>query len=630
VSPGHRQLGVVLPVFVFLSACAAFLPTLSNGFVSLDDPANLLNNLNVRGLARDNIRWAFTTSHNGAYQPFGWILFSAQYAAWGLKPVGYHAVSLILHGINAVLFYCVALRLLSLALPGTPRDPASALPFSAMLAAVLFAVHPLRTEVVAWVSAQAYLPVATFFLLTVLAYLKACRPDASRSQRTLWLLASAMAYLGSLLFKGLAAPLVVVLLILDVYPLRRLGPARPQGQLLPSAWAVLAEKTPFLLLGLCSAVMSLQSKKQAVAQPFSYSLSYRLVQAAWSAVFYLRKTLWPTGLSPWYQFSETARVWTTEVAVSLILFAAFTVLALVIRKRWPAGTALWACYLAILLPLSHLVRPRRLAATDRYTYLSCLGWALLVGAGLMIIGRAHRSGRLGRRAFLLTNAAAAAVCLALGALSWHQSGFWRDSLTLWTRAVEIAPEIPGPRSNLGEALRRGGHLDAAQAHLEAAIRLDPNDPVPRINLATTLLDRSRPEQAIDLLMTVSRTHPDQPDAQANLGAAHLTLGHVDEAAHCFRRAVALRPSEPSFHYNLAMALLNAHQYEEAISECRAALRVVPDMAIAHNLWGLALLGKGDAEGAVNHLRHALGIDPNCAGARANLQRILAAQGGKRP
>ncbi len=239
-----------LPVAVFIITCVAFLPAVKNGFVSLDDHKNFQNNYHYRGLGVENLRWAWTTFHNGAYQPLSWIFFSVQYVLFGLDPTGYHVVSVVLQGVCGALFYFVALRLLSPAMPERAKAHPDGLRAGAVLAALLFAIHPLRTEAVAWLSTQPYLWVAIFYLLSILAYLRACEPDVVGRRRFAWLGLACLAYAASILSKGVGVGLVAVLILLDVYPLGRLWPNRRKDRAGPGNAKVLAEKIPFLLLGM--------------------------------------------------------------------------------------------------------------------------------------------------------------------------------------------------------------------------------------------------------------------------------------------------------------------------------------------------------------------------------------------
>lgn len=646
---------LAIPVAVFLVTCLVFLPAARNGFVSLDDHKNFQKNYHYRGLGSENIQWAWTTFHNGAYQPLSWMLFSAQYVAWQLNPMGYHIVSLLLHAINGVLFYWVAVRLLALAMPIAGRDHPTVLRLSAALASLLFAIHPLRTEAVAWLSSQPYLPVGMFYLLSMLAYLRACRRDAASIAGPGWLAVSCLCYACSIMSKGVGVGLVAVLVIVDVYPLRRLWPGRCRGQPGPRIWFVLAEKIPFLALGVASALLALRSKAEAMVPVESYDVPHRIVQAAWGVMFYLQKTLLPLNLSPWYQFRDGFSIWEARFVVSVILVSVLTAAAVIAWRRWLPGTALWAYYLIVLFPLSHLVRIGRQAAADRYTYVACMGWALLGGAGLLVAWRARTTGRLERATFNLIAAGSVAACAALGVLSWRQAQVWRDGLSLWAQAVNVSRELPIPRSNLSVELRGKGDVRGALEQAQRAIFLDPNNTGFRINLAMALLDLPAPRKAIEQLQIALQLDPDCWLAHSNLGAIYLSQGRVDEAITFLRRGVEIRSINVGAQCNLANALINKKRYDEAISHCRAVLAIDPESTTAHGLWGMALvrkgeydqairrayasldvvsndapiygllgaafLAKGDLESSLSHFRKALNLDPHYGAVRLKIARI---------
>jgi len=617
-----RGLVIALPAAIFLVTCLAFLPAVRNEFVSLDDHKNFLGNYHYRGLGLENVKWAWTTFHNGAYQPLSWILFSAQYVAWQLDAQGYHVVSVLLHAMNGALFYWLALRLLPLVLPVAARNHPVGLRWASALAALLFALHPLRAEAVAWLSTQPYLPVGMFYLLSLLAYLRACRSDGDTKRRFAWLAVSCVCYACSILSKGVGVTLVAVLVILDVYPLRRLWPGRRGGEPGPANWAVLAEKIPFLLLSVASALLAVWSKLEAMVPVGSYDIPHRIVQAAWGVMFYLRKTILPVDLSPWYQFPDGFSIWEPRFVVSVVLAIVVSAAAIWCWQRWRAGTALWAYYLIVLFPLSHLVRLGRQAAADRYTYVACMCWALLGGAGVLAAWHARVNGRMKPLTFNGIAAVSIAACAALGVLSWRQVQVWHDGVSLWQRAADVTPEVPIPHSNLSQELRMKGDLRGAMRAVQAAIDLDPNDPGPWINKAVILLDMGRPGLAIEQLQTALRLAPDHYLAHSNLGAIHLRQGRIDEAIASLKRTVEIRPDNDGAQCNLANALMRKKRYDEAIKHCKAVLDRVPDSAEARTLWGMALARKGDTKGGLEKLREALDIDAGCGSARINLARVL--------
>src|SRR5213596_1562525 len=219
----------------------AFLPTLRNQFVDWDDFKNFLDNPYYRGLAWTQLRWMWTT-HLGHYIPLTWMTFGLDYLLWGMNPLGYHLTNLLLHAANAVVFFFVVRRILTLALP-SPSEHGYALAVSSGVAALVFAIHPLRVESVAWVTERRDVLSGLFYLVAILLYLRACERGA-RGRGWYWL--SVAVFGCALLSKSMVVNLPVVLLILDVYPLRRLGGAL--GWWSARARRVYVEKIPFVLL----------------------------------------------------------------------------------------------------------------------------------------------------------------------------------------------------------------------------------------------------------------------------------------------------------------------------------------------------------------------------------------------
>jgi hypothetical protein len=208
---GSPIIPLVLAVVTFL----VFSPALGNGFVEWDDHVNLSENLGYRGLGWSELRWMFTSTRMGHYIPITWLTFGLDYTFWGMNPFGYHLTNNVIHAANAALFYLVALRLLAraTALTGT------ALRASGVVAALFFALHPLRAESVAWATERRDVLAGFFFLLSVLLYLRAS-DDAGSARRRL-LGGSVTCYALALLSKSIVMTLPLVLIVLDVYPLER-------------------------------------------------------------------------------------------------------------------------------------------------------------------------------------------------------------------------------------------------------------------------------------------------------------------------------------------------------------------------------------------------------------------------
>ena len=258
---------LAVPVLLALVSFVVFLPALEAGFVNWDDDQNFLDNPNYRGLGAAQLRWMFTTFLMGHYIPLSWVTLGLDYVVWGMRPAGYHLTNLLLHVANAVLFYFMALRLLRASTPGDHADGSLALTLGSGFATLLFAVHPLRAESVAWITERRDVLSGLFYLAAVLAYLRYCDGAVSDGSRTRkWYWASLGLFALALLSKAMAVTLPVILLVLDVYPLRRLGGVggrRPWA----SSRSVVTEKLPFFVLSLAAGVIALVALAHAIHNP---------------------------------------------------------------------------------------------------------------------------------------------------------------------------------------------------------------------------------------------------------------------------------------------------------------------------------------------------------------------------
>src|SRR5437870_8417724 len=354
----------LVPVLIALVTFIAFLPTLRNQFVDWDDFKNFLDNPYYRGLAWTQLRWMWTT-HLGHYIPLTWMTFGLDYLLWGMNPLGYHLTNLLLHAANAVVFFFVVLRILTRALPN-PSERGEALAVSAGVAALVFAIHPLRVESVAWATERRDVLSGLFYLVTILMYLRACERGA-RGRGSYWL--SVAVFVCALLSKSMVVNLPVVLLILDVYPLRRLGGF--VGWWSEPARRVYVEKIPFVLLAAAASAIAViaLSSVPAARSLAQLSVPGRLAVSAYGLSFYLWKTVLPMTLLPLYELHDV-NPWAPPFLLSYGVVPAVTALALILRHRLPGLPAAWLAYAVILIPVLGIFQNGPQIAADRYTYLA--------------------------------------------------------------------------------------------------------------------------------------------------------------------------------------------------------------------------------------------------------------------
>lgn len=619
LTPGWRRgWWVALPVAML--TLIAFAPILDNGFVGLDDRDNIVLNEHFRGLGWAEIKWASTTYWLGVYQPLGWLFLSLQYELWGLDARGYHLVSLLVHAANAVAVFALIRSSLARIVPALWQARPTAVSLCAGLAATLFSVHPMRTEAVAWVSCQSYLPSILFYLLAVLSYLRACGSGGSPG-RAGWLATFAL-FTVALGFKAVAVTVPVALLVVDYYPLRRLGGG--QGTWLgPRARAVWREKLPLFALSLVFMILAIRAKAydNALVPLEHFGLRARLAQMAYAACYYLYETVFPLGITAYYPTPRGVDLLAGRYLTSALFVAGMTVLIGILRKRWPGLLAVWAAYLLILAPNSGLVRIGGVIAANRYCYVAILPWFVLLGYGLCRLigqGRARRT-----LAVTLTSAGLAAVC-GLVLLSWQQCRVWHDPESLWVHVLHHGGgESAGVHLGLGLALAEQGRLDRAEAEAREALRLRPDFAEAHNNLGLVLAQTGRIAAAAEHFAAALELHPNYVEAHANLGAALLHEGRLAEARLHFLRAIELDPDYAPAHGQLGLALAQEGRMDEAVQELTTAVRLRPNDARSHYNLAAALLRQGNAAGAHREYALVLRLQPGNVAALRGLEEARA-------
>ena len=492
----------------------AFLPAIHNDFVNWDDPGMVVFNDGYRGLGPVQVRWAFTAVRFSHYHPLTWLSYGVDWTLWGLDPRGYHLTNVLLHALGAGCVFLLGRRLLMLARP----DAGVAVELGAAVAALVFALHPLRVEPVAWVTARRDVLSSAFFLLTLLAYVRAVAGPAGTSAaaraeavpgRRWGLVVAVVLYAAALLSKSITMTLPAVLVILDWYPLRRLADRR-----------VWLEKLPFAVLALAAAVEAVRAVR--VEENFTgldvYGPLDRAALAAYSLMFYLWKTVVPSGLSAVYEAPPHIDIRQSPFLTSVMLVAAITALAGWLRRRQPGVTAAWAGYVATLLPVSGLTHAGYQLAYDRYSYIPGVALGLLAGGGAARLAAASRAGRIRRPLIIAMCCAGVLVLGAWTHLSRRQIVVWQDSENLWRAALAVDPACAVCHNGLGLVFLAVRRFDDAEREFRQAIALNPRHGLAVANLSGVLRTKGalqawagRYDDAIALYTEAERLFPLDPE-----------------------------------------------------------------------------------------------------------------------
>jgi len=564
----QKALIIAAALVLALLTLLTFSGVLDNGFV-YDDEQYVTTNPQVRGgFSRAGLAWAWTSFDHSNWHPLTWISHQADVQLFGLDPRGHHLTSLLLHVANAVLLLLALARL-----TGSPG--------SAAAAALLFTVHPLRVESVAWVAERKDVLSLLCALLTLLAYERYVRrPGALRYSSVVVLLA-----LG-LMAKPMLVTLPLLLLLLDWWPLGRFGAGAAALQTTGRRTAALVvEKMPLLALAAASSLVTYvaQARSGALTSTHVYPLGQRFANAAESYLAYLSDTVWPVRLAVVYPIPAAAAPGRAALAAAALLIV--SLLAVHLARKAPFFPMGWFWFTGALVPVIGLVQVGGQVRADRYTYLPSIG---LVVAAVWGAERLARR-RHGRRALLAV--VAAALTLALIWASRAQVRQWQDNVTLFTRAAAASPDSWFAHANLGKYLLDRGQIRPALAHLRQAERINPG--AAQIHLG--------------------------------LGAANMLLGHPEEAVSAFSKAVVMLPQSAGAHNNLGLALARLGRWPEAIEQYREVTRLNPAYPAIHLNLGKAFTALGAYGAAAASFRRALEQKPDEARARAGLEQALAGQ-----
>ena len=502
------------------AAAALYAPVLGHAFINYDDPIYLTGNPRMAlGLSREGIVWAFTTFFGANWFPLTWLSWLADQELHGLSPAGVHATNAALHAANTALLF-LALRL------------ASGSAWRSALVAAVFACHPLNVESVAWAAERKGLLAGFFWMLGLWIHAGSGR-DAAGAGR---LAALSLCLAAGLMAKPVLVTFPFVLLLLDFWPLGRMG--EPAGGALFQAARVrrcALEKLPLLALVAVSAAVTFVAQRAsgATAPLGMLSLDLRLANALSAYVGYVGHFLWPAGLAVHY--THPLQGLGLRSLGQALLLAAASALALAGLRRRPHLAVGWLWYLGTLVPMIGLVQVGSQAMADRYAYLTTLGLSIAL---VWSIPEA-----LARRRPRLVGAGALLLLAALATAARVQLAHWRDSVRLFSHAASVSERNYVAHAQLADALRAEGHTRAAVSHYRAALEIHPRHLESLNNLAWILATARdpalrRPGEAVRLASAALDLSGGNANVTDTLAAAHAAAGHYARAVAELEQALA--------------------------------------------------------------------------------------------
>jgi protein O-mannosyl-transferase len=560
---------ILICLFLTATSLMLFYQTIDFDFVNYDDPDYITNNRQVQGgITFQNVIWAFTTTHAANWHPLTWLSHMLDVEIYGMHPGGHHATNLLFHIANSLLLFFIFKKMTGAIWP------------SAFIAAV-FALHPLHVESVAWISERKDLLSAFFFLLTLRSYISYV--GRQTLARYFWVV---LFFALGLMSKPMLVTLPFVLLLMDLWPFHRYGYqlTAQQAGLKPgqSLFRLVGEKIPLFFLAALSSAITFYAQQHggAVRSLETIPFSSRIANTLVAYVGYMAKMIFPAHLAFLYPHPVMIPGW--KVGGAIFILALITLITVYTIKNRPYFFVGWFWFLGTLVPVIGLVQVGNQAMADRYTYIPLIGLFVVIAWGVSDLSAKWRYQKT-----LLAGIAGLVIVLFMG-VTWRQAGFWKDSVTLFERAIKVTSDNFIAHYNLANVLAKQGHMDEAVGHYQQTISIKPNF----------------------------------ADAYINLGNVYQMQGRSSDAMDQYLQALKLKPDNPGVHYNLGLIYTKQDDMDSAVMHFQKAIRLKPDYEDAYFKLGVALFQKNDVDGAMNNFEAVLRINPDNAAARKNLNRLL--------
>jgi tetratricopeptide (TPR) repeat protein len=533
-NPTRLALAVLILVIV-----AVFSQVPHAQFVQWDDDINIYRNPHHGGLSWERTQWMFTdTQYVLYYAPLSWLTLSIVCQFWGLNPFGYHLASLLLHTINTLLVFFLIKKYLSHRTGTSEPDRDRRLTLSAGFGALLWGVHPMRVEPVAWASGISYLLAACFILLSLLAYLRAGQ-NGQALMRSKWFWCSVFCFLGAILTYPVVLAFPAVLFLIDIFVLKRFE--GNETSRLRRCMLLGAEKLPYALI--CLAVLAFTLYRRSKGTGFwvapmtlaQFGVPERIMQAFYVWAYYAWRPLFPVGLAPVSTNLLAIDPWNIRFLMGLVLVGGSTVLLLIKRQRWPGLLALWLCHLLFLVPVLGLTEHPHYTP-DRYSYLVGILFGFIAASLLLKIeARSWRA-----PAFAISSA----LLVLFSFLSVRQTFVWQNSVALFEQMIGTIGDHPYRGDiewRLGAAYLNRNEPAAAEEHLRRSLKILPNCFQGHLYLAGLLARTERLNEAVAEYSDAVAANPRYIGGLIYKAALLRRLGKTSEAIQTYREALRLSP-----------------------------------------------------------------------------------------
>ncbi|MBF0487512.1 MAG: tetratricopeptide repeat protein [Nitrospirae bacterium] len=589
-------------MFLLSATIVAYYPVLHNDFVSFDDYKYTTGNPSIKdGLTVEGIKWAFGTFYFSNWHPIAWISHMADVSFYGFGARGHHLTSLSIHAINGVLLFFMLYSI-------TSAVQINRTLLCAFVAA-LFAVHPLNVESVAWVAERKNVLCAFFWFTTLMAYARYV--SGQTLMRYLFVL---FLFSMALMSKPMAVTLPFTLLLIDYWPLGRFKTGQTVINKYPVA-GLIAEKIPFFLLSFVSSAITIYAQRQegAIISFNTLPLAIRVINVIMSYAGYIAKLFVPTRLAVFYPYLEEKSL--PAIVLTALMLIVVTAVVFMRRKTAPYLLMGWLWYIVTLVPVIQIVQVGAAPMADRYMYIPAVGLFIMISWGAGDILAVFRHSRV------IATALAIAIISMLTFITIRQTGYWRDSTTLYKHAIDVTRGNYLAYNNYGQVLMKQGKFDDAIEQFKKGLEIMPSNDELNLNMWEALSAKGTPDDKYLVNAAALWFHGDTAALYKKTGVGYFNQKKYDDAVGFFLKSLLLNNRDVEAFNYLGMALQEKGQFREAALTFDKALWLMPNSAALHSNKAAALIKAGDVKTAVVELKEALRLDPANVAARQMLKEI---------
>ncbi|MCX8021390.1 MAG: tetratricopeptide repeat protein [Syntrophorhabdaceae bacterium] len=590
----HRAKTLFLIFIIIVITAISFFPVLKNGFTNWDDEGHVVKNPYIKTVSIKELFDFKSPLFFANYIPLTALTYMLEYRCFGLNPKAYHTTNLLIHLINTVLVF-IFVYLISNNL------------FVSSSVSLLFGIHPMHVESVAWVSERKDVLYTVFFMLSLITYLIYGRDN---SRKGVYIL-SLFLYLLSLLSKPMAVSLPFVLFLID-YILNR-------------GWKykIYLEKLPFLLITIPFFSITLSLQDTAISPEVALLFPDNLLFLSYRILFYFIKLILPVHLSAFYPYPQKVSqglpfIFVFSLFIVIISFSIVTIFyKKIIDKRDTVFGILF--FFMTIFPVIQIVPIGRTIVSDRYTYVPYIGlfyvlslWLYKIFDGIKRRGRWLKLSMMGLTIFVIST---------LSYLTWERCHVWKDSVTLWSDVIEKYPEAVIAYNNRALSYTERGEYQLAIKDYRKALTIDPDDYTTHTNICSLFIKMGDLKNAYMHCSNAIKLKPEPYDALNGLGTIFFHIKDYKKALIYYRMAVNMNPLFAQAYYNLCSTYQNMREFGLAIEACNRAIEIKPDYVEAYINLGSIFLSINDYKRAVQFYKHALEIDPDFPPTHNNLSVV---------